>query len=161
MERNGSLQETYRELSLLDQVQIDCWSGRDGHPSLPLLPTSSVFCFPEHFHAFMQEDCERIVVATMALVQSFLMATLLMLVWLILCCGSCLMFNSICVFYLVDGGNNPPPPFATIKNIPRYFQKSPLKAKYPLNEKFQSTPSPYIPIVSHLGIAAYHLPGIL
>lgn len=88
----------------------------------------------------MQEDCEGIVVATIALVQSFLTAALLMLGWLILCCGSCLMFNSICGLYLVDGGNNPPPPFATIKNSPRYFWKSPLKEKYPLNEKCKSTP---------------------
>lgn len=136
---------------------MDYWSGGDRHPSLPLLPASSLFCFP----AFMQEDCEGIVVATIALVQSFLMATLLMLGWLILCCGSCLMFNSICGLYLVDGGNNPPPPFATIKNIPRYFPKSPLKEKYPLNEKCKSTPSLCISIVSHLGLAAHHLPGIL
>ena len=69
---------------------MDYWSGGDRHPSLPLLPASSLFCFP----AFMQEDCEGIVVATIALVQSFLMATLLMLGWLILCCGSCLMFTA-------------------------------------------------------------------
>ena len=71
------------------------------------------------------------------------------------------MFSSIPGLYLLGARNSPRPPLVTIKNVSRYFQKSSLKAKSPLVEECWSTPSLHTFTVSHLGPAAYLLPGIL